>query len=575
MRMLLVSYACLLSYSSLHASWRGAATISFWEAQDTRELVHWARDMLLAGALQFFWFVPLGFFAVQAITVGRANRRFVMRFVRISIPGLLLAEGMAFAARSLGPGISWQAARPIQMVLPAIGCVGGVWIGSAWRRGWAARLRLVPQLVLLIAVLSGGTAALAYFSVDSNPLALPDVQVTSQDKRRLVKLFRRADPRDVRRGETGTLNMTADDLTKLVNWGLSIGPVQRTGLVELEDGSATLRCSVALPPLADNRYYVNLTVGGDVQVGSGRLRIGNPILQVGRLEFNRWLLATITPLLTAMANHDRHIRPLFAAIDEFRIEPGRAHVTYGTVTLPEGFVSNLLDRIRPGADVLPATREQVRHLLGIAPDLPRGDARFGSLMESAFRLAQQRSKNADPVDENRAAIYALAILYGEPRIETLVGKMGVGMPPEDRRSLGKPTLRGRRDWVQHFLVSAALANVSNEAASNAVGLLKEDLDADGGSGFSFGDLLADRSGTTFATVATRDDVSARSLQARVVGGFVVDDYFPSAAGLPQALTDADLQAQYGGVGGTRYKEVVADIERRIADCDAYHHQDAP
>ena len=56
-----------------------------------------------------------------------------------------------------------------------------------------------------------------------------------------------------------------------------------------------------------------------------------------------------------------------------------------------------------------------------------------------------------------AAIYALAILLGEPRIETLVGKLDVGMPAEVRRSLGKLTLRGRRDWVQHFLVSAALA----------------------------------------------------------------------------------------------------------------------
>jgi hypothetical protein len=118
-------------------------------------------------------------------------------------------------------------------------------------------------------------------------------------------------------------------------------------------------------------------------------------------------------------------------------------------------------------------------------------------------------------------------------------------------------------------VSAALTVLSAEAPSDAVGLLKEELDAARGSGFSFGDLLADRAGTTFAAVATRDEASAVAMQERLARGFRGDDFFPEGADLPEDLTDAELQPVYGGVGGAGYQRVVDEIERRVAACPAY------
>ncbi len=111
--------------------------------------------------------------------------------------------------------------------------------------------------------------------------------------------------------------------------------------------------------------------------------------------------------------------------------------------------------------------------------------------------------------------------------------------------------------------------LSAVAPSDAAGLLKEELDADGGSGFSFGDLLADRAGTTFADVATRDEASALRMQQRLAGEFRVDDFFPLAADLPEGIPDAELQSHYGGVGGPLYRRQVAEIERRLALCAAY------
>jgi hypothetical protein len=112
--------------------------------------------------------------------------------------------------------------------------------------------------------------------------------------------------------------------------------------------------------------------------------------------------------------------------------------------------------------------------------------------------------------------------------------------------------------------------MSNIATSNAIGLLKEELDAGtGGSGFSFADLLADRAGTTFAVRATRDEATACAMQDRIARGFRVEEFFPPAADLPEGVTEAELQARYGGVGGEAYCQLIEEIERRIAACAAY------
>jgi hypothetical protein len=129
-------------------------------------------------------------------------------------------------------------------------------------------------------------------------------------------------------------------------------------------------------------------------------------------------------------------------------------------------------------------------------------------------------------------------------------------------------LHGRSDWTRHFWVSAAIAVLSDKAVSDACGLLKEELDTDG-SGFSFADLLVDRAGTAFGVRATRDQTAARTLQERLVGGFPIEDVCPRADHLPEGVSEADLQLQYGGVGGEGYCRMIAEIERRIATCAVY------
>jgi hypothetical protein len=222
-------------------------------------------------------------------------------------------------------------------------------------------------------------------------------------------------------------------------------------------------------------------------------------------------------------------------------------------------------------DVRRAIRAQIRHMAESAAQLPPGDARVGACLESAFAYAQYRSSDGGPVIQNTGAVLALGILLGHPSLENFIGPIaGDRMVLRTRHALGDVTLRGRSDWAKHFFLSAGLALLSNETLSDAAGVLKEELDAEaGGSGFSFADLLADRSGTTFALMATRSEKSATALQQRLATGFEIDAFFPQAADLPEGIPDSELQSSYGGVGGREYNRIAAEIERRVKNCAAY------
>ena len=109
---------------------------------------------------------------------------------------------------------------------------------------------------------------------------------------------------------------------------------------------------------------------------------------------------------------------------------------------------------------------------------------------------------------------------------------------------------GRNDLARHFWVSAALAILSDEKRSMTVGIAKEMMDAtEGGSGFSFDDLAADRAGTLLAIAATKNTANARNLQTLVGQGVVIADFFPGVEGLPSGLTREEFQSGFGGLGG--------------------------
>ncbi len=218
-------------------------------------------------------------------------------------------------------------------------------------------------------------------------------------------------------------------------------------------------------------------------------------------------------------------------------------------------------------DLESSIHAQLTRLLALAQ---REDSlTFGQCMETVFDEASKRSLDGNAAKENRAAILTLGYVLGHQKLQPLLGPSVSTLDARTQNKFRRVRLADRQDWTRHYSLSAALQVLGNSAASKDAGILKEELDADGGSGFSFGDLLADRAGTMMAVRGTTSESAARAMQARLAGGFVESDFMPSGKDLPEGLTNEQFQAEYGGVGGPGYQRLLKEIDRRIAACSAY------
>jgi hypothetical protein len=558
----------LLCRAFLHSRAGDAPYVPVWELQDSDRFVAWIGGFVLTGVYEFAFFIPLGFLAALAVPYGsRALRR-----LPINIAALAIAGAVAVLATAVETWPSWHLGTVASLVLPLLGCLFGAWIGTTWRRGRRARLWLLPKIALLVLIAVLGAGFLVWLSVEEEPLPFEAAAVASAEKREIVRLIRSKSPRSLEEGQTHTLRLTEHDVNVLLAWGLSLGSAERKAQVNLATEAASFAVSLGLTPGDGKPRYLNVQLAGNLQVDQGTLRLKVNRCRLGHVRVPSWLINPWCPVVASLLAHDRRSKPFLDAIEAAAIGTDWIEATYTRVNLPPGFREDLFGPTTAGEKLLAATRAQVIHLLSAVQQLPRGERpQFDMCFQTVFALARVRSVEGDPVAENRAAIFALGLLLGHPRLEHFLGHV---LPSRGydvaQRVLGRVRLRKRTDWTKHFCVSAALTLLSDTLVSDAAGLFKEELDSDtGGSGFSFADLLADRAGTTFAARATRGEAAARVMQDRLARGFEIDDVFPHAADLPEGIPDAELQSRYGGVGGEAYLHLTAEIERRIAACAAY------
>lgn len=563
----LAAYSLFLVYWVMaHGEGDALAGIPVWDLQDSRRLPGLIGGLALTGLLEFVLFVPLGLIAAMVVPSGSGT----LRRLPISLPGLLAASTLAALVHTVDLGWPWHWPVVAGLAIPLLGCLFGTWIGTTWLRGRRARVWLVPKIALLAFLAAMFVGLILWLSLEKTPLSFEAARVTSAEKRRLVYLIRSKSPSSLTEGHTHTLRLTEHDVNVLLSWGLSLGSPNRKAQVSLARDSAAMSMSIGVPLGEGKTRYLNLVMAGSPGVREGILRLNMDQFRLGSLEVPRWLLNPLSSVVASLLSHDRKAKPFLEAVRGVAIEPDSIQVTYGRMRL-RSIREDFFGPAGASEEVLASTRAHVGHLLAHVNQSPPGEPAFGVCFETAFAFARDRSVEGDPVAENRAAIFALGILLGDPHVENFLGPI---VPGPDRaaarRLLGRVALRGRYDWTKHFCVSAALALFSNEVVSDAAGLLKEELDAGkGGSGFSFGDLCADRAGTTFAVWATRNDAAARTLQDRIAAGFRVEEFFPPAADLPEDIPDAELQSRYGGVNGPAYRLVIEEIERRIAACAAY------
>ena len=454
-----------------------------------------------------------------------------------------------------------------RLAVPVCGCLAGTWVGLGILRGWRAALRRSLALCVLGLLLVVGGAGLVRIALDREPLPLEAETVTAAERERLERLLRASGSAA---GGPRRIDLTPKDANLLLGIALSSVAKEHKAKLGIEQDAVAVEASLKLPAGSGRPRYVNARALCRLEIAGGDLELDLRQLRIGRLDVPAWLLPCCSRLLRSAILDDPELRALVLAMESLRVRQEGVEAVFRRGQFQEKLLPSLIARLNGKPDVLAATRAHFRRLAVTARASPSGQTQFAAFLRTAFTFARERSRQGDPVLENRAAILALAVLLGHPRLEQLIGPVvGDDVRPIARQYAGRVPLHGRRDWTQHFFVSAASALLANEAIGNRIGLFKEELDATaGGSGFSFSDLLADRAGVLFAVAATRDEASARAMQERIAGDFGIDDVFPPAADLPEGIPESVLKAEYGGIGGAGYRRMVEEIERRLRGCPA-------
>ncbi len=566
----------LLIDAALHRGRPWLVNEPLWGLQDSGRLRSLIISACLSGLGVVVSYAVLGCAAAMSLPLPRRRRAAlaapgpqasVWTLAALTMLAVVIVTAIVSMVRS-GPGL-----RPPNTMDLAVGTLGGLLgccLGIAGPNARRSPRQMLVRLAVVLLVAGGGFLATVLLSIESAPLPFEPAELTTHDRTRLTRLIRSHSPRAVPPGRTRTLTLTGRDIDLLLAWGLSLGSQDRKARVELARDHARLRASIRLPVAGAEPMYLNATIGGRVGIEGGRVRLDVTELQIGRAWIPRALLWLLSPGLSDRVTHDPRLKPVFDQIKDVEIAPSYVSATYGRIDMPSGFRSDIFGDVGPSEQVVAALRAQFEQIARIARDLPPPDQRFAAFIEGAFRLAHERSQSGDPVVENRAAIIALGISLGHDIIGEFVTALPYdAVPPGSLRLTRKVPLRGRVDWSRHFLVSAALAVLSTEGISYDIGILKEELDSAGGSGFSFADLAADRAGTRFGQAATRDEAAARAMQQRLMAGFDVDAFVPPMADLPEGLQEDRLQAEYGGTTGARYREMVGEIDGRIGGCEGY------
>lgn len=388
----------------------------------------------------------------------------------------------------------------------------------------------------------------AMLVLQREPLVARGAPVSIDDVRRARMLLVRHDPRTARAGALRTIALSPADATLLAQYGASRWRTV-SARVALQAGEATVQASLAMSvtPLAT---WLNLDA--DLQDADGlpairRLRIGH--LPVPAFASQRLIdvllsrLGAAAPFAVARESVRR---------TEFLADSLRVRYAWGDDAA--GRVRDLL--ISPD-DLARLEAYNARLAAYISTTKSSTPIPLPQLLTPVFALAEQRAVDGDAAAENRAALATLA-LYVTHRSLGAWMRQTKAWPQAKRRSV---TLLGREDLAKHFVVSAIVAAEADRMLADAVGLTKEVEDSRGGSGFSFVDLAADKAGTRFGTLAV---ASPDALQRAAAAGLSVAEIMPDVSGLPESLSEAQLNERFGGVGAAPYAAMLASVDARVA-----------
>ena len=398
-----------------------------------------------------------------------------------------------------------------------------------------------------------GAVGLVWFGLADAPLIVGTTRLSHEDVARARAILRQNDPHELADGEMTTVTIGEKELNLAGNYLLQKAGRGGARIIVLP-GAIDVAATLRLPGIPV-KPYLNIML--TVEDRRNLPYINN--LRIGEVRIPDVIASFIVDEALARVYQTERFKLASEIIQDLHLARGKVHITYQWST-------DLLDNVR-SAWLSAADRDALgachRRLMELTQEMSGRRVSITEVLQPMFTLALDRSRTGDPIAENKALLLILGSWASGRGMRILV--------PDAAGTLGRlrVSLDGRYDSAQHFLTSAALAAGGDSELSEAIGLFKEMSDADGGSGFSFTDLAADRAGARFGELVTASRLSAEKLQSIISAGVTEADIMPQAKDLPERMTGPEFELRFGGVDGAAYQDMLREIERRISTCRLY------
>jgi hypothetical protein len=375
-------------------------------------------------------------------------------------------------------------------------------------------------------------------------------------------VLKRFDPRMMNTAAETKVSVTATEVSKAVGAAFARFSTVRTKVETRYDG--VWLGGTAKLPIPDTFLGRYLNIEAVIAESDEELVVSE--LSIGSVPIPSWIIKPVTIFALDWFMGDGKGEPVYASIRSVKVSGDLITVAFQP---PANMVADM--KAAAGAAIHLGNAEAVRAYYSAIAGVSRRQAptSLASYMGPLFAVAQERSRTNSPIDENRAAILALAMYFGDNRFELLLRDVKTGDIDDGDFSSGEVKLERRHDWVQHFTTTAGIQVAAGSGISNFIGEAKEISDADGPSGFSFTDIAADRAGVRFAEIATRSESSARKLQAALADGATESEFFPKVGDFPEGLSESEFKAAYGDLDTPRYNAIVERIDSRIEAVPLY------
>jgi uncharacterized protein YfiM (DUF2279 family) len=407
---------------------------------------------------------------------------------------------------------------------------------SGWRRA-----RVVGLVVVLLLL------ALSFAFLSMAPSVHYQKRATAEDVVAARNLFSQLNA--ARGGSTPVrLSLDAHDLRAIA---ILASEASGSGRVEAEVSSGVFTMRTSLP--LRNGIWINAAA----KVTGAHTGFPTTQLQVGRVTLPAFASRWSADLLRwVLLRKGVELPELDLLVRRFSVAD---NAVIAELALPTR--TGLVERV-VGAMGAPVNESLVSQ---IYCQLAQGQLETPTIeLAPVVQQAFSRARGPVPTDYNRAAFVAVAL--------HVVGEQAHSLAPAAvEQSSGchlhaqTVVLRGRADLAKHWALSAALTAVLGEEASGSLGEWKELNDSlPQGSGFSFVDLAADRSGFHFARKALDPQSARRTAQS--LGAISGQDLLPDALLRErEGLGEAVFVTSFGSRDERRYRDAIARIDKHLVD----------